>query len=164
MKKELTSADLIRICNRYLSNDFITFNDIAKEEGVSRSTLSRKIHQGIVSGDISIEIAQKLMYKADRNANNKMQQMNKSYGTTAVRKKYAKSIDEAIERKNLLIAMNDLDNEIDDLENKISQFDDFCSSEDELYISKECLENQLKQKQKIMEGYKKMLNDIELER
>ena len=74
---KFSSTDIIRICNKYLSDDAITFDDVALSYGVSRSTITKNIYRGIVMGDVSIPIAERLMQKADANVNRKMYEMNK---------------------------------------------------------------------------------------
>lgn len=158
---KISNADLIRICNQYLSDDCITFDDIALSYGVSRSTITKKIHKGIVMGEISIPIAERLMEKADCNVNRKMYEMNKKYGSYKVRKKYEDSIKKYYERRNMLIALNDIDNDIELLENKLAGFDDTYSSEDEMYISKDSLESQLSHKKRVRKDYEQMIAAIE---
>ena len=55
---KFSSTDIIRICNKYLSDDAITFDDVALSYGVSRSTITKNIYRGIVMGDVSIPIAE----------------------------------------------------------------------------------------------------------
>ena len=45
---KFSSTDIIRICNKYLSDDAITFDDVALSYGVSRSTITKNIYRGIV--------------------------------------------------------------------------------------------------------------------
>ena len=54
---KISTTDIIRICNKYLSDDTITFDDIALSYGVSRSTITKNIYRGIVMGEVSIPIA-----------------------------------------------------------------------------------------------------------
>ena len=158
---KFSSTDIIRICNKYLSDDTITFDDIALSYGVSRSTITKNIYRGIVMGDVSIPIAERLMQKADANVNRKMYEMNKRYGSSKVRKKYEDCIRKYYERRDMLIALEETENNIEMIEDKLDGFDQTYSSEDELFISKESLESQLNHHKRVKADYEKRIKEIE---
>ena len=158
---KISTTDIIRICNKYLSDDTITFDDIALSYGVSRSTITKNIYRGIVMGDVSIPIAERLMQKADANVNRKMYEMNKRYGSSKVRKKYEDCIRKYYERRDLLIALEETENNIEMIEDKLFSYDDIYASEDEMLISKESLEAQLSHHKRIKADYEKRIHEIE---
>ena len=158
---KISTTDIIRICNKYLSDDTITFDDIALSYGVSRSTITKNIYRGIVMGEVSIPIAERLMQKADANVNRKMYEMNKRYGSCKVRKKYEDCIRKYYERRDLLIALEETENNIEMIEDKLFSYDDIYASEDEMLISKESLEAQLSHHKRIKADYEKRIREIE---
>ena len=101
------------------------------------------------------------MQKADANVNRKMYEMNKRYGSSKVRKKYEDCISKYYERRDLLIALEETENNIEMIEDKLYSYDDIYASEDEMLISKESLEAQLSHHKRIKADYEKRIREIE---
>lgn len=173
---KLNRSDRLNICTRYLRDECITFDDLARSYRVSRSTISNAVHKAIAECEVSEKEALRIMDKAVSNVQRKLNEMNKKGSAKKTIEKFEESIAKAqAKREKLAASQLEKDKEIRDLcihieqidfnimllEDRIARYDDIYSSSDENDgITKECLESQLEKQKQKKHDFEMMLEEI----
>ena len=173
---KFTSSVRQNICARYLRDECITFDDLARCYGVSRSTISNAIHKAIAECEISEKDALRIMEKAVANVQRKLHEMNKKGSAKKTIEKFENSLEKARlkrereqevqedkeeEIKDLKIHLEEIESIIVLLQDRIATFDDTFSSSDEYGVTKECLQEQLDKQLQRKHDFEAMLEVLE---
>ena len=156
---KFTSSVRQNICARYLRDECITFDDLARSYGVSRSTISNAIHKAIAECEISEKDALRIMEKAVANVQRKLHEMNKKGSAKKTIEKFENSLEKAL--KDLKIHLEEIESIIVLLQDRIATFDDTFSSSDEYGVTKECLQEQLDKQLQRKHDFEAMLEVLE---
>lgn len=172
---KLTRSDRQNICTRYLRDECITFDDLARSYRVSRSTVSNAIHKAIAECEVSEKDALRIMEKAVANVQRKLHEMNKKGNAKATIQKFEESLEKARQKREaaqavqlekdkeistLKIHIEQVDSIIYLLEDRIATFDETYSSSDEYGVTKEDLQEQLDKQKQRKQDFEAMLEEL----